>query len=1071
MRVPTESLRRPASRRRSLWLLWVLACIILLILLVEAGSALYTTYLWFHWTGVGNVFGAEATTKLGLGAVFSLLGFTLCFVSLLLVDKIAPRAMFMAPDTELVRRYQSVAGPHAVALRVGVSAVVGLALGVGTSSQWQHWLLFEHAVPFGKTDPLFRMDASFFVFRLPFLSFLVGWLLAALIVVFLLSMLAHFLNGAIRFQSASRIEPRALAHLSLLLGAIALVRAWGYYFVDRYRLDLSRNGVVEGAGYTDVHVRLPAITLLAVVSLVAFVMLVFNAYQRSLVLPAVAVGLWVLIAVVVGLIYPALVQAFKVTPAQGALESPYISDNIAATRFALGIDSVTSTRFPANEDLTPEVLTQYAASLEDSQLWDPAYVKTAFDKLQDIWPYFKLTNLTVERYQVNGKLVPVDVAVRELNQAGVASQSWVNQHLVYTHGYGAVISPSNTSNPSGNPIFDLGGLPPTSSAGLPAISQPDVYFAPGESGYVVADTKQAEVDYQDQNGTVHTSHYAGNGGVPIGSLLARAAFAVNLKDFNLLISSQITSHSRLITVPDIRARVQKALPFLVVDENPYAVVDHGQIDWVVDAYTTSSTFPYAQQAQTGELPPNSPLAGSYNYLRDAVKVVVNAYTGRMRFYVVDRGDPLIRSWERTFPGMFQPLAKMDATLRSQLRYPQELLEVQATMYGRYHVSQASIFYANSNVWSISATSSSTSGSPKQPLPQGANGQVAPYRPIYQLLQLPGQRAPSFEAVEPLVPYSGDGHLQTLSAILLASSAGDNYGHLEALVTQRSAVPGPGLANADILHDPTISKDLSLLDQGGSVVALGTIQTLPIADSLLYLRPLYVSSSQTAFPELVDVIVVYGKQVVIEPTLSQALQDVFGTQAGISSSGPTGQSPASSGGGVPSQVRRLLDQASADYRNAQQALASGQLGTYQADMTRAGVAIEQAQRLVGTGSKSPPKTSSGSSSRANQAGRTGGTSHSSRAAVSTTSTRARSTSTTSPPTVPREGSALAGNKGVRAGIEAGSTAGQRSSGTAGSVSARSTPAGGSAPATTTTTALAPGATGAAVRRQSTGAGPP
>ncbi|MCU1491614.1 MAG: hypothetical protein JWM85_3019, partial [Acidimicrobiaceae bacterium] len=622
MRLPSEPTVRVGSRRRSLWILGALAGLVVLILLVQGLSSFSVNELWFHWAGVGEVWSAVESTKVVLGAVFVALAFLLCYVSLLLVDKIAPRAMFMAPDTELVRRYQAVAGPHALALRISVSLFIGLVLGVGASSQWQHWMLFEHSVPFGRTDPLFGLDDSFFVFRLPFLSFLVGWLLVALFVVLLVSVAGHFLNGAIRFQSSSRIEPRALAHLSLLLGAMALVRAWGYYFVDRYRLDLSGNGVVQGGSYTDVKVRLPAMTLLAVVSLAAFAVLVFNAYQRSLVLPVVAVGLWALLAFVLGVIYPALVQAFKVTPAQSSLERPYIKDNIRATQYAMGINQVTSRNFPANEDLTPDVLTRYSSTLGDAQLWDPSFVKNAFDKLQDIWSYFNLTNLAVDRYRIDGKLTPVDIAVRELNSGGAAGHTWVNTHLQYTHGYGAVVSPSNAvSSTAGEPNFALGGLPPVSTQGLPNLTQPDVYFAPGESGYAVVDTKQAEVDYQDQSsGASRNSHYAGSGGVPIGSFFSRLAFAVDLKDFNLFISNQITPKSRIITLPDIRSRVQKALPFLRVDENPYPVIDNGRIEWMVDAYTTTTSFPYAEPAPVGELPVNSALSATYNYVRDAVKV-------------------------------------------------------------------------------------------------------------------------------------------------------------------------------------------------------------------------------------------------------------------------------------------------------------------------------------------------------------------------------------------------------------------------------------------------------------------
>ncbi len=944
MRVPPDMPPvRPANRRHSLAVLVALGVLLVVILAAEGLSGLYTNFLWFHFSGVGNVWTTVQWTKVGLGAAFVAFAFALCFVSLLLVDAVAPRVLFMASDSELVRRYQAAVGPHAVGIRSAVSLVVALLLGVGTSSQWQHWLLFVHSTPFNRYDPLFHLNASFFVFQLPFLSFLVGWLLVALAVVTAISAAGHFLNGAIRFHGSPRIEPRALAHLSLLLGAMALVRAWGYYFVDRYRLDLSRSGFVQGASYTDIHVRLPAITLLAVVSLAAFAMLVFNAYQRSLVLPAIAIGLWALLAFALGIVYPAAVQALRVNPAQASLEQPSIRNNINATEYAMGIDAVTTQRFPANQDLTPAALAQYATTLNDAQLWDPTYTQSAFDQSQDESPYFRLSPLQVDRYRLGGTLTPVVIGARELNASRTTSQGWVNAHLAYTHGYGAVAAPANQST-GGLPNFAVSGLPPVASNKALHITQPRVYFAPGETGYSVVDTTQREVDYQGAHGAIE-SHYHGGGGIPLGSLTARLAEALQLKDLNLLISRSITSHSRLITIPDVRSLAQKALPFLTVGNDPYLVIDHGRLEWVLDAYTTSATFPNAESALTGGLPATSALgaSSSFNYVRDAVKVVVNAYSGHMRFYVMDPADPVISAWESVFPGMFQPRSAMGPTLAHHLRYPRSLLEVQATMYGLYHVTgdNPSAFYTRSNPWQVSEASSSASGSPKASLTT-TSGAAAPYRPIYELLQLPGEKAVSFEAVEPLVPLSAanQNQLQTLSAILFAGSGANNYGRLEALVTPRGGIAGPARANADMLRDPKVSARIAALNQGGTSVSLGTVQILPIDDSLLYVRPLYVSSSQANQPAFADVIVAYGKKITIEPTLAQAIDDIFGAGAasGITSGG------SALGGPIGTEVRSLLAEANREYTAAERALKAQNLATYQRDVQQAGEATAQAGRL-------------------------------------------------------------------------------------------------------------------------------
>ena len=587
---------RPHARRRNVVIVALVVALIILLLVVQGLAGFYANFLWFHWNGLGSVWSQVTATKVVLAVVFVVIAWALLWVSLFVVDTVAPRAMFLAPDNELVRRYQATVGPYALIVRSAVSLVIALILGIGASGQWQHWILFENALPFGRLDPLFHRDVSFFIFRLPFLSFLVDWIFTALVVTFIVTVIAYFLNGAIQLRRSARVEPRAIAHLSLILALIVLERAWAYYYVDRYGLDLSSSGVVHGASYTDVHVRLAALTLLAVISLVAFVAFSVNIYERSLALPAIAFGLWVFLALVVGVIYPAIFQALRVTPAQSTLELPYIKDNIAATRYAMGIDNVDRHTFPANEDLTPAVLTQYQKTLSDVLLWDPSVAVPTFQRLQVIKSYYQLSTLAVDRYEIDGKTTPVVVGVRSLNPGGLAQQSWVNTHLQYTHGYGVVAAAANVANSSNLPNFLAGNIPTSSSSPALSLSRPAVYYAPGDSQYAIVDTKQPEVQYQAANGTNVEGHCHGCGGIPIGGFFNRLTFAIHLRDLNLLISNLVTGQSRLIYIPDIEARVQKALPFLQVDSHPYPVVVDGEIDWVVDAYTTSAYFPYGQPA-------------------------------------------------------------------------------------------------------------------------------------------------------------------------------------------------------------------------------------------------------------------------------------------------------------------------------------------------------------------------------------------------------------------------------------------------------------------------------------------
>ena len=430
------------------------------------------------------------------------------------------------------------------------------------------------------------------------------------------------------------------AHISVILGAMALVRAAGYFYVDRFNLVLAKDAYVNGAGYTDVHVRLPAIELLAVVALAVFALMVFNVYQRSLALPAIGLGLWILVALAVGVIVPAAVQALKVTPAQSKLELPYISRNIQATRAALGLSSIRERAFAGVSNLTGGVVAGAATTLDNLPLWEPSITSQTYQKLQQNGTGFTIAGLSLDRYRINGSLTPFVIGVRQVNSADLPTPSWVNIHLQYTHGYGAVLSPANQQT-GGNPVFDIAGVPPASSHGAPKIIQPAVYFGLGQSGYVVADTAQSEVDYSDTNGNTVSSHYAGKGGVPIGSFWTKAAFALKFHDLNLLISNLVTKHARLMFLQDVRVRVAKVAPFLVVDGNPYPVIDNGQLVWIVDAYTTTSYYPYAQRAGISELPNGTGLAAQLQLHTQLGE------GGRQRLY--GRHDVLRRDQQRSDP--------------------------------------------------------------------------------------------------------------------------------------------------------------------------------------------------------------------------------------------------------------------------------------------------------------------------------------------------------------------------------------------------------------------------------------
>src|ERR1700728_2565773 len=736
----------PRRRHRARW--WLIGFVVVIIILLvslRSLAGLYTDSLWFSSVDYHNVFSTLLAIKLGLFGVFGAIFFAILWVNLVVCDRIAGHDIVLAQEDELVRRYQQFVRPYAGRIYVALAFVLALIGASGTVGQWNNWILFRHGGNFGVTDPQFHKDVGFYVFDLPFMTFVVDWTLAILIVTLAVSVVFHYFNGGIQPQRGlPRVRPPVKAHISVLLALIALDKAAGYV-LQRYSLVNAQDGYVNGAGYTDVHARLPAETLLIYVSIFAAVILLFNIRRQGWTFPVLAIGIWAFVALVVGIIYPALLQALKVTPAQSSLEAPYSNRIITATRDAYGLTNVTVHQFPATTTISASQTVVAAPTIDNIRQWDPdpSISLQTFQREQAIKGYYAFPSLGVDRYTVSNQETPVLIGVRDISSSNLASPSWVNTHLQYTHGNGAAVALANQTNAS-NPVYAVQGVPPSSSKGIPAIKQPNVYFGLGETGYVVANTKQLEVDYQT-NGNSVESHYKGKGGVQLSSIFTRAAFALRLGDFNLLISSQITDKSRIMFVRDPVSMAQKAAPFLTFDHDPYAVITkQGQIDWIVDGYTTTANYPYSQNADTQQVAAGSSLPSSYNYVRNSVKVVINAYSGKTIFYDADPSDPILRAYEAAFPGMFTPLSKMSAGLQAHLRYPLDIFSVQSAIYGRYHLTSSSAFYAASNAWQLSPTAGA--GPKSQALlaqntynNQGQLVSTTPARmaPQYQVYALPG----------------------------------------------------------------------------------------------------------------------------------------------------------------------------------------------------------------------------------------------------------------------------------------------------------------------------------------------
>jgi len=942
----------PTSHRGRRWIIVAAVLLVVVLIFFRTFAVFYTDALWFSSVQLRSVWVKLFEIKAGLMLVFSAIFAVLLLISLLVAERLAPKGPSMDAEDEFVKRYREVIGPYARWLRAAVVVVLSLIVGSQALGQWQNWILFRNSTPFAASDPQFHRNVAYFVFTLPFQQFVIHWTLVALIVVLLVTTLSHYLNGGIRMQGPRpRVRPAVKAHLSVILGLIAVTKAVGYYLAQ-FSLDLSSNGFVQGAGYTDVHARLPALKLLIIVSIAAALLLIYNIRRQGWALPILGVGLWFLVALTAGTIYPAAVQSLKVNPAQNTLERPYIQRNINATRAAMGIQDVQSVQYPASSTLDATQLSANGDTLGNVRLWDPLQTQPTYDKLQDLRSYYQFNSLAVDRYQVNGTETPTVVGVREVNDQDLPSSSWVNTTLQYTHGYGMIVSPANVVTSAGVPKFAVGDVPPTSNSGLPTVTQPSIYFGLNNAGYVVANTKQPEIDYQLTNGTNVETHYKGDGGVQLSSFFNQVMFATRFADINLLISSQITNDSRLMFDRGVQARVSKAAPFLSLDADPYPVLLNGHIDWVQDAYTTSANYPYAQDADTGAVASGSGLAGTYNYVRNSVKVVIDAYTGKMTFYVMDPHDPVIETYRKAFPELFTPASKMSAELRDHLRYPEDIFTVQATMYGKYHIVRAQSFYSAADAWTLSPDPGA--GQPAQALAttstvnaQGqvvSTGQLVRMSPIYQVLRIPGETNESFNLLDALVPVSGGSQIQTLSGFMIAGSDPGHYGQLKMFVTPRdNPVNGPAIVAAKIDSTPTVSGQISLLNQNGSTVLLGNVLMIPVADAILYIQPLYVESSRNAIPNLQRVIAVYGNQpAAIGNTLSSALSTLF--------SAPVSTGTSATGGGssttLSPQAQALLSQAQQAYAQGQADLKAGNLGAYQTDINNLESFLQQVQALTG-----------------------------------------------------------------------------------------------------------------------------
>ena len=867
---------------------------------------LYTDWLWFQEVGYTQVF----TTTLSLrGTLFGLVALG---VALFLWANLTLAARTAAPDVlweledqlglpgrvviePLIRRFLPV-----------VLTLIAIVSGLRATAHWETVLGYANATAFNAKDPVFGFDLSVFVFLLPFWRLLHGWALALVAATALLTLAVYVLQRSFVLTTRGpRLAAGARTHLLALGTALLLLKAVGFW-LDQYEIVFSPRGVVFGASYTDVNATLPMLKTLAVLCALAAAACVLQIARPGLRLVAGALGALAVVWVVGLGVYPALLQRFRVSPNELAAERPYIEANIRMTRQAYGLDRIEEQEFPADDNLDARALERNEPTVKNIRLWDYRPLLRTYAQLQEIRTYYKFADVDNDRYLVDGEYRQLMLTPRELSYQHLqGGRNWINEHLTYTHGYGLIVSPVNRVTPEGLPEFFVKDIPPRSSDGFPRITRPEIYYSETSNEYVLVRTRSQELDYPAGDQNVYST-YRGVGGIPIGSWLRRLAFAARFGEPKIILSDDLTGDSRVMMNRTVTQRIQEITPFFRFDRDPYIVVtDEGRLVWMLDGYTSTDRYPYSD-----------PVRGVGNYVRNSVKATVDAYDGSVAYYIADADDPIVRTYGRAFPGLLKPLDQMPADLRRHLRYPEDLFAIQARKYATYHMEDPQVFYNKEDLWAI----------PRRTI-DGRDREMEPY---FTIMRLPGQQKEEFILLTLFNPSRRD----NMIAWLAARSDPASYGRLIVYnFPKQKLVYGPRQIDARIDQDPVISQQLALWNQRGSTVIRGSLLAIPIDRSLIYVQPLYLAAAeQGALPELRRVIVAYGNQIAMEPSLEQALSRIFVGRAAPGAATPVAGSSPRPGPSAPADsglTRRAWDA----WTRSQEALRRGDWAAYGAEQKR------------------------------------------------------------------------------------------------------------------------------------------
>ncbi|HEX4215442.1 MAG TPA: UPF0182 family protein [Candidatus Dormibacteraeota bacterium] len=887
--------RMPAiSRRIWIGIGFVLAAILVVVITAPLVRSI-TSYEWFS----SLSYGGEYETRVLLQTALFFVGLIVAFLfalanvaaGLRLRGSVSLRALGIR--RRVLRTWPGVLG-------MGAAALVALIMALTLHNEWSDLILFLHPVATGIRDPVFHADVSFYLVSLPFLLDIHGWLQGLTILTLLIVLVMHAWTGD---HFDPRLTPRALAHVSVLLAVLALVGVFGSW-LDRFSYVYGTDGVVQGAGYTDVHARIPLTTAFVFLNLLVAAVLVANVRFR---LGRVILGCGgaVILASIVVAAYPALVQTIAVKPAELSQEKPYIQREIAFTRDAYGLDGVQSHAFAGDQPVTAAEVAADQTTIDNLRLWDYQPLRQTYQQLQSIRTYYTFNDIDLDRYTIDGQYEQVEISAREMDTGKLPpqAQSWVNQRLAYTHGYGVAASLVSKVQGEGLPDYVAENIP---SQGPLKVTQPQIYFGQLESSYVLAPSAQPEFDYPSGAANVHNS-WTGTDAPKLDGF-NRALWSLRTGDFNMLVSSQIQSRTRILYDRNVLTRVQDLAPFLTLDSDPYMVVVNGKLYWMVNAMVTSDTYPYSQQYQSQD--------GQLNYIRNSVKVVVDAYTGAVSFYISDPQDPIIRSYASAFPGMFHPLSQMPEGLQAHLQVPESLFSIQSSIYATYHISDPATLYNREDVWS------------------------EPLDPYYVMMRLPGQTRAEYLLIIPYTPL-GKGNLVGWLAV---RQDAPHYGQMVSFVLPKDRVVfGPEQVASRIAQTPQISQDYTLFSQRGSTVIRGNLLVVPIGNSFLYFQPWYLEATgQQSLPELKRVILTSGStsqtSVAYQNNLQQAISQLVGQSVSTSGSGPPAGSAQST------QIEQLDQQALLEYQSAQAALERGDFTTYAQDIGQVGSLLQQISKL-------------------------------------------------------------------------------------------------------------------------------